>query len=276
MSEAEIVRGGAGMHHEAEMAVAERLDIVQAMQRDKFVAAPDEIPVADHRLLVCEPNQLCTGVEREINARDGARAAAIITVQSVLRVDLGNDRILLHFFKYMPHKSNSSAGVYRRARRDRRVLLLLRRMLGLETVANGEKGLRQINAIHEHCSFNFNPRCIGIFCDILCISETCPGQISLEFYISQGSGIAGFSRGKKLHHFFGKVRPALIIQNLFGTRYQHTDIIALIRNRHFIKLLYFHRLHHIGKKHSRRHEGRDQKFVEPVHETFYRSCRSAQ
>src|ERR1035437_1892191 len=105
MSEAEIVRGGAGMHHEAEMAVAERLDIVQAMQRDKFVAAPDEIPVADHRLLVCDPKQLCTGVEREINARDGARVGAIITVQSVLRVDLGNDRILLHFFKYMPLKS---------------------------------------------------------------------------------------------------------------------------------------------------------------------------
>lgn len=110
MSEAEIVRGGDGMHHEAEMVVAERLDIVQLMQRDKFFAAPDEIPVADHRLLVCEPNQLCTGVEREINARDGARVAAIITVQSVLRVDLGNDRILLHFFKYMPHKSTFPPG----------------------------------------------------------------------------------------------------------------------------------------------------------------------
>jgi hypothetical protein len=105
MSEAEIVRGGAGMRHEAEMAVAERLDIVQLMQRDKFVAAPDKIPVADHRLLVCDPNQLCTGIEREINARDGARVGAIIIVQSVLCVDLGSDRIFLHFFKYTPHKS---------------------------------------------------------------------------------------------------------------------------------------------------------------------------
>jgi hypothetical protein len=39
----------------------------------------------------------------------------------------------------------------------------------------------------------------------------------------------------------------------------------LILIRHFIELPNFHHLHHIGKKHGRRHEGANQKIGETVH-----------
>jgi hypothetical protein len=53
----------------------------------------------------------------------------------------------------------------------------------------------------------------------------------------------------------GRIGPAFISQNLFGTLYEQTDILGLIRNRHLVKLPYFHRLRSGCKKCGRRQEG---------------------